>query len=596
MVAASGEAHRMAAMSAVGASLPFDPSPSRGERGGGAGGTGRAPLRVDATKLFDKAPPQSPEAEMSLLGSMLLDYKVISEIIQIVPSGSAFASQMHGAIFDVLVRTYDTHRSGDLVQIGEALKDKGLLDDVGGLPYLMRLAESVPSAVNAPHYARIVREKWMLRRLIDASGEILYGAFHAGELYNDAGQSVLDTAQRLIFEIADQTSHGSAEELNHLLKQLMDMLIANEGRSLTGLDTGFYDLNEMTSGLQAGEMIILAARPSMGKTACMLNLAEQIAFGGSPHAPPGAGPATPVAIFSLEMGRQAVTQRLLCAHAGVDSQRVRRNMLGTDEFKRLIEACGQLSEAPIYIDDTPGLTVMQLRAKSRRMVQQHGVKCIFVDYLQLLSAPGSSREGRQQEVSSISRGIKALARELDLPIVCLSQLNREAESREGHRPRMADLRESGSIEQDADTIMLLHREEYYHQGDAEWKAENPDKVGVSELIIAKQRNGPTGTVELSWDSRTTRFNNLARGSAGAGSAYRAAGAGSGGGERGGSGGSGGGSGGWPPSSAGNGPSAYQAPRASGFAPGAKSGPVGDFRDGGGPDRGGDAGYDEEAPF
>jgi replicative DNA helicase len=568
------------------AGLPFTtefkgPRGERPDRG--------APRRMDYQKLFDKVPPHSPEAEMSLLGSMLLDYKVINEIIPLVSSGDCFYSQAHGSIFDALVHTYDKHRSGDLVQISEALKDKSLLEEVGGLPYLVQLAEGVPSSVNAVHYARIVREKWMLRRLIDASSDILYSAYNAGELYADAAQSVLDNAQKLIFDIADQTIGASGEELNHLLKQLMDMLIENEGRSLTGLDSGFYELNEITSGLQSGELIILAARPSMGKTAIALNLAEQVAFGGSPYNEKG--PKTPVAIFSLEMSRQAIVQRLLCAHAGVDSQRMRRNMLGHDEFKRLIDSCNQLSEAPIYIDDTPGLSVMHLRAKARRLKQQHGIRCIFVDYLQLLTAPGSSREGRQQEVSAISRGIKALARELDLPIICLSQLNREAESREGHKPRMADLRESGSIEQDADTIMLLHREEYYHQSEPNWASENPEKVGVTELIIAKQRNGPTGTVELAWDSKTTRFKNLARGR----SEFRA--------DTGGGGNSSRDSAGparpAPPAQS-AGPANYQFPRPSGFAPGTKSGPVGDFRDGGGPDRDApgsdDAGYDEPAPF
>jgi replicative DNA helicase len=330
--------------------------------------------------------------------------------------------------------------------------------------------------------------------------------------------------------------------------------MAGSGRTITGLSSGFFDLDEMTSGLQAGELLIVAARPSMGKTAFALNLAEQVAFGGQPHAPGGA--QTPVGFFSMEMSRQSVTQRVLCAHSGVDSHKMRKNLLGKEDFSRLAQSCGQLAEAPIFIDDTPGLTVMLLRAKARRMVQQHRIRCLFIDYLQLMTAPSAAKESRQAEVSAISRGIKALARELEIPIVCLSQLNRGAEQREGHRPRMADLRESGSIEQDADVIMLLHREEYYHQHEPGWANENPDKCGVAEVIIAKQRNGPTGTVDLTWDASTTRFKNLARG------------------------------GSWASSPSGPAQGEQSSPavvRRIGFAPGKKVGPESGFRDGGGPD-------------
>jgi len=261
---------------------------------------------------------------------------------------------------------------------------------------------------------------------------------------------------------------------------------------MTGLETGFYELDEMTNGLQNGEMIIVAARPSMGKTAFALNVAEHIA----------ANNQKPVAVFSLEMGRQQLAQRLLCSRSTVDAHKLRRNTLSRDDFGRLAQAVGQLSEAPLYIDDTPGLTLLGLRAKARRLAARHDIAAIFVDYLQLMSAPGS--ESRQQEVSTISRGIKALARELSVPVVCLSQLNRQAEAREGHRPRMSDLRESGSIEQDADVVMMLHREDYYHRGE-----DGYEMTHVAELIIAKQRNGPTGAVKLQFDGATTRFNNLA---------------------------------------------------------------------------------------
>jgi len=491
--------------------IPFTRAPG----GAGDGPSGRRrpgppPPPRDLQALFDRLPPHSPESEMSLLGAMILDPKVIADVIAIVPSADDLYSQAHAAIFDALVRTFDRHHSGDLVQLTEALRDKQVLDEVGGIEYLARLAESVPSAVNAPLYARIVREKAQLRRLIDAAGRILYDAYHAeGGDNAGAAREVLDGAEQMIFNIADQSIGGDAETLQRLLQQTLDILDANfrHGRSITGLATGFYDLDELTSGLQKGELIIVAARPSMGKTALALNLAEQIAFGGSPH--DERGPHTPVGIFSMEMSRQAVAQRLLCAHSGVDSQKMRRNLLSHDDFRLLAESCGRLSEAQIHIDDTAGLTILSLRAKARRMVAQHGVRCIFVDYLQLMSAPSAARESRQAEVSAISRGIKALARELNIPVICLAQLNRSAEQREGHRPRMADLRESGSIEQDADVIILLHRESYFHDKDSDWAMENADRIHESELIIAKQRNGPTGTVFLKWNPEITRFQNLA---------------------------------------------------------------------------------------
>ncbi|MFG0274065.1 MAG: replicative DNA helicase [Phycisphaerales bacterium] len=517
-------------------------------------GAGKRPARVDLARLFDRLPPHSLEAEMSLLGSMILDPQVTGEVLQQIRSGESFYSQAHGLIFDSIVQTYDLHQSGDLVQLSESLKGKGVLEDVGGSEYLLELARSVPSSVNAPHYARIVGERSKLRRLIEAAGQIIYESYHAGDLGPDGAKETLDRAEKLIFDIAEDAGAYEAESLKELLLQTMDQLMDNEGRLITGLDTGYYELNEMTGGLQPGELIIVAARPSMGKTAFALNLAEQIALSGG-----AGGTPCPVAFFSLEMGRQAVTQRLLCAYAGVDSQRLRRNTLNAEEFQRLGSACGLLSETPLFIDDTPGLTVLQLRARARRMARMHGIQCIMIDYLQLLTAPGSSRESRQVEVSAISRGVKALARELNVPVVCLSQLNRGAEQREGHKPRMSDLRESGSIEQDADVITLLHREEYYHQADPMWAEENPDKVGLAELIVAKQRNGPTGVVNMVWDARTTRFRNYA------GKAYTP-----------------------PPAPKQEAPSAQEAapfkPAPGGaFGGRTKSGPIENHRDGGGPD-------------
>ncbi|RMH29606.1 MAG: replicative DNA helicase [Planctomycetota bacterium] len=455
---------------------------------------------MDLGRLFDRRPPASPEAEMSLLGSMVLDPAVINDVQQVIRDADAFYVEAHRVIFQALVTHYDAHQAGDVTLLLEALKGRDALEPVGGVSYIERLVAAAPAPTNAVHYARVVAEKHRLRRLAEAAGAILYDAFHMGEGENDTLPAVIDRAERLVFEVAEESQVSVAERLSELLHQTMEALDANEGRAITGVATGYLELDEITSGLQPGEMIIVAARPSMGKTALALNLAEQVALGGGPGASP-----IPSLFFSLEMSRQAVAQRLLCARSGVDSQRLRRNMLKDEDYQRLMATCGELDAAPLFIDDTPGMTVTQLRARARRAFTQHRVGCVFVDYLQLLTAPGAGRESRQVEVSAISRGIKALARELNVPIVCLSQLNRAAEQREGHRPRMSDLRESGSIEQDADVIMLLHREAYYHKRDSAWTRENADRENVAELIIAKQRNGPTGVVELEWDARTTRF-------------------------------------------------------------------------------------------
>ena len=426
---------------------------------------------------------------MSLLGSILLDPQVVGDVVLVIRSAEDFYKPANGAIYDTMVELYDKHASIDIVQLNQALADREILDSVGGLNYLVELADAVPSAANAAHYARLVREKAMVRQLIEAAGDILYDAYHSP----DQAEAILDKAEQRIFDIAQQSQHSQIESLHELIKQTISLLEASEGQQLTGLPTGFVELDELTGGLQRGEMIVIAARPSMGKTALALNIAEQMATQG-----------LSVGIFSMEMSKQQVVQRILCARSGIDSQRLRRHMLRPDDVRALMTACDDLLHAPIYVEDTPGLSSMQLRAKARRMVAQHGIKIIFIDYLQLMGL-GGRIESRQLEVSEISRAVKAMARELNIPVVCLSQLNRSPEQREGHRPRMSDLRESGSIEQDADVVVMLHREDYYHQGDEAWFDANPHKVGVAELIIAKQRNGPTGTLKLSWIADCTRF-------------------------------------------------------------------------------------------
>ncbi len=448
---------------------------------------------VDLSKVFDKLPPNAYEAECALLGSMILDSEVIGDVVQVVAGQNDFYKPAHAAVYQTIVDLYDRSEPVDLVHLKQHLDDQGQLESLGGINYLVELVEAVPSALSAPYYAKLVRDKAILRGLIGASTDILHKAYHTTE----AAENQVDIAEQAIFRLRQFGSGTEATLLKQLLEEALDRIDAHDGKSITGVETGYYELDEMTSGLQNGEMIIIAARPSMGKTALALNIAEHI----------GANNKEAIAFFSLEMGKAQLAERLMSSRSGVDSQRIRKRMLGGDDFAQLAQTCDELSNAPIYIDDTPGLSVLALRAKARRLHSRFGIKAIMIDYLQLMNDPGA--ESRQQEVSNISRNIKALARDLNVPVVCLSQLNRAAESREGHRPRLSDLRESGSIEQDADVVMMLHREEYFHHDD-EWKAANPDQVGTADLIIAKQRNGPTGTVHLQFNHQTTRFNNLAQ--------------------------------------------------------------------------------------
>ena len=451
---------------------------------------------AEVARLFSALPPSAPEAEMSLLGAMLVDPKVIPDVIGIVSDPDDFARAGHGTIFRHMVALYASTATLEIVSLVQRLKDHGVLEDVGGSDYLVDLAEGVASAANAAEYARLVREKATLRELIRAAGEILVDAHQSRQ----DPVLTLGEAEARIFAIAQRREARTVARLQDLLQEAVIALESNAGKHVTGVPTGFDELDEMLSGLQRGEMVILAARPSMGKTALALNIAEHMASSG--------GGTGGVGFFSLEMGKQQLVQRILCAKGNVDGQKLRKNMLSREEWQRIVAACDSLASTPIYIDDTPGLTLLQMRSKARRMKEKFGIQAIVIDYLQLMSS-GTRVESRQVEVSEISRGVKAMARELDVPVVCLSQLNRQAEGREGHRPRMSDLRESGSIEQDADVVMMLHREAYYHRQDPAWEEANPNRANIAEVIVAKQRNGPTGTVELLWDSRATAFRNLA---------------------------------------------------------------------------------------
>ncbi len=438
------------------------------------------------------AMPESLAAEAAVLGSMIVDPACIGEVIEYLGAEAAgsFYRIEHQIIFDALVRLYEKNKGIgiDAVLLRAELDKQKQLDEVGGEEYIGRIVETVPSAANVMYYARVVKDKLLLRELIQAATDIL------NEAHDQAGETdeKLDRAEQKIFAIADQKITGTSSNLKDLVTSAYELIEKRQGSHVTGLATGYFGLDEQTCGLQNGEMIIIAGRPSMGKTALALNIAEHIAVVEQ----------MPVAIFSLEMGRQQLAERFLCSNSRIESQLVRKGMLSTAHFEELVKACGTLSEAPIYIDDTAGLTPLELRAKARRLRSRHKIRCVILDYLQLMSLGSGRIESRQQEITAISRYIKGLARELDIPVVVLSQLNRSPEGREGHRPRMSDLRESGSIEQDADVVMLLHREDYYHRGEDGYQENNN-----AELIIAKQRNGPTGTVKLSFLEKITRFEN-----------------------------------------------------------------------------------------
>ena len=435
--------------------------------------------------LLERTLPQSVEAEMSVLGAMLLDNEVINVVIPLVNKQS-FYKTAHQELYQTVLELYDKGQVVDLVLLREELKKRSLLEKVGGVEYLIELEDAVPTIGNVEYYANIVREKAIKRSLIEVAATIQKQSFDES-IDTD---NLLDAAERSIFDVTQKKFNAASTKLNEILKETFNRIenLHDRQNRLTGLATGFYDLDDMTCGLQPSELIIVAARPSMGKTSLALNIIEHV----------GVVEKKPVVLFSLEMSAHQVAQNMLCSHARIDAHKLRRGFLEDKQWSDLSYGLGSLSEAPIFIDDTPGLTVLEVRAKARRLKAQYDVQLVVVDYLQLMEA--SRGENRQQEISIISRGMKSLARELSIPVIVVSQLNRSVESREGHKPRMSDLRESGSIEQDADVIMLLHREDYY----------DPEKKdGTAELIIAKQRNGPIGVVKMAFLSQFMRFENLA---------------------------------------------------------------------------------------
>jgi len=439
--------------------------------------------------VLDKIPPQNLEAEMAVLGSMLLDEEAVSVAVEKLDS-ECFYKDTHRKIFQAISDLFNANKAIDLITLIDALNQAGSLDTVGGESYLTSLANAVPTAANINHYANIVRERHILRTLINNATKII-SVCHESQ-GNIA--EVVDTAERLIFEVSDRKNQGSYLHLKEIIKgtiETIDKLYQNK-QHVTGIPTGYVDFDLKTAGLQPSDLVIVAGRPSMGKSAFALGIAEYA----------GVIEKIPTAVFSLEMSKEQLVQRMLCSHARVDAHKVRTGYLAVSDWPRLTAAAGKLSEAPIFIDDTPAISVMELRAKARRLKSHHDIKLIILDYMQLMRGTVSSIESRQQEISEISRSLKALARELNVPVIAISQLSRAVESRTDHRPQLSDLRESGAIEQDADVVVLILREEYYNP--------SPENQGVAEAIIAKQRNGPVGSLKLAFIKEFTRFDNLAR--------------------------------------------------------------------------------------
>lgn len=444
-----------------------------------------------------RLPPQNLEAEMSVLGGVLLENEALNRALEYLTTPD-FYRESHRKIFNALILLSEKGEPADLVTLTAVLKDRGELEDIGGSSYLATLVDYVPTAANIGYYCKLVKEKSVARKLIEASTEIVTRGYEGGDM-----EEILDQAEKSIFEISENRTRPSYFPVRDILKDTFKSieLLYERKELVTGVPTGYTDLDKMTAGLQPSDLIIVAGRPSMGKTAFALNVVE--------YATTHADKAVPAVIFSLEMSKEQLVQRMLCSLAKVDAGRLRTGHLGESDWPKLTMAAGQLNETQIYIDDTPAISVLELRSKARRLKAEHGLGLIIVDYLQLMR--GSNPESRQQEISEISRSLKALAKELELPVVALSQLNRSLESRTDKRPMMADLRESGAIEQDADVIMFVYREAVYCE-DCKSREKTCEKGHDkdAEIIIGKQRNGPIGTVHLTFRGEFTRFENQAK--------------------------------------------------------------------------------------
>lgn len=448
--------------------------------------------------MQDRVPPQNIEAEQSVLGAMLIEKEAIPKVMEILRD-TDFYREAHRVIFNAMLELYNKNEAVDMITVTEILKRDNKLEDVGGIAYVTSLANAVPTAANVTYHASIIEEKSILRQLVSVSTQIASMGYEA----NDDVKNIIDSAESKILEISNREKTADFTPINEIVLDSFKSIEALMGNKngLTGLPTGFEDLDNLTSGLHGSDFIILAARPSMGKTAFALNVVQNVAIRAAKKV--GGAPKT-VAFFSLEMSKEQLVQRMLCAEANIDSQRLRIGELRDEDWAMLINTADTLSSANIYIDDTAGITAMDMRSRARRLKAEHGLDLIVVDYLQLMQGSGKKNNNgdRQQEVSEISRSLKALARELDVPVIALSQLSRSVEARQVKRPMLSDLRESGSLEQDADIVAFLYREDYYNP-----ETENKN---ITELIIAKHRNGPVDTVNLFFHKQYTKFVGLSK--------------------------------------------------------------------------------------
>lgn len=435
-----------------------------------------------------RSAPQNISAEQATLGSILLEKDSILNCVEILQCED-FYKNAHQIIYKCALELFEKNQAVDLVTLTEELQKKKQLDEVGGASYLATLMSSVPTAANVFYYARIVEEKAILRKLINHATQIVSMGYEEQE----EARVLLDKAENLIFDVSQQKIKNFFTPIKDLLTESFEKIedLYHSGNFITGVPTGFIQLDELTTGFQPSELIIVAGRPSMGKTAFCMNIAQ---FAAMQH-------KVPVAVFSLEMSKSQIVQRMLCSEARIDTHALRRGIMPEEDWPKLSLAAGRLSAAPIFIDDSAGISPLEIKAKARRLKAQYDLGLILIDYLQLIQT-GLRVENRQQEISQISRSLKGLARELNIPVVAVSQLSRAVELRSNQRPRLSDLRESGALEQDADVVAFIYREEYYKP--------KSSKKGIAEVIISKQRNGPTGTIELAFLKEYTRFENLAR--------------------------------------------------------------------------------------
>jgi replicative DNA helicase len=447
---------------------------------------------ADAISAQYKTPPNNSEAEQALLASMLLDREVLIKGTDLLID-QCFYQKAHAVIFKAMSEIYESGSALDLVILSDHLRSKELIEEVGGSSYLVVMANAVPSSANFESYLKIVYEKYLLRTLINAGNQIARFGYDEAE----EADALVEKAEKLIFGITQNRLSQDFVSLRALVRDVFDNIekLFRRKSLVTGISTGFYDLDAMTAGFQPSDLVILAARPSMGKTALVLNLATNMAM----------GTGTGVGLFSLEMSKEQLVHRMMCTEARVSSHKARTGMIDGNDWSRFATAAGKLNETPIFIDDTPGLTFSELRSKARKLYAEHKVGAVIIDYLQLMQGRATKDANRQQEISEISRSLKSLARELKVPVITLSQLSRAVEQRPDKRPMLSDLRESGAIEQDADVVMFIYRDEYYNK-------EESKEPGVAEIIIAKQRNGPTGAVKLRFFKDDMRFANLSHAS------------------------------------------------------------------------------------